>query len=113
MTRLTFATGAVAGAAVAALMIVPSSLSAEGDDLRQPEPPTHCADISCRVLPSAKSLQLERRLERRGFVCTGKARLSDSVIVDLDAGARVLPFDEAMQVGGEGVGWMRSYCSQP
>ena len=61
--------------------------------------PPVCTSIECQLLPSDEALRLESRLERRGYVCTGKARLSDSVVVDLDAGARLLPFDEAMGIG--------------
>lgn len=114
MTRLTFGTGALAGAAVAAVMVVPlvaadHEYEHPTDDLQRPG----CTSIECQLLPSEEALRLESRLERRGYVCTGKARLSDAVVVDLDAGARLLPFDEAMGIGSRGTGWMRSYCSQP
>lgn len=118
MTRLTFAAGALSGTAVTAVLVLPLAVLGpdthpDNDPPAASTPPASCSRIECKVLPSEQSLRLERRLESRGYVCTGKAHLSDSVIVDLLAGARVLPFDRALHVGQRGTGWLRSYCSQP
>jgi len=112
MTSLTFATGAVAGAAVVAALLVPR-IDSPADAAPRPQEPPVCDAIGCRYVPTPRSLTLEQRLERQGYRCTERARLSKSVIVDLETGAKVLPFDAAMRIGTRGTGWLRSYCSLP
>ena len=112
MTTMTFAAGAVAGAALVAAFLVPRIDPATDGPVVPRERPT-CHNIGCRFVPTAQSLTLEQRLETQGYRCTERARLSQSVIVDLETGAKILPFDTAMKIGARGTGWLRSYCSLP
>lgn len=112
MTTMTFAAGAVAGAALVAAFLMPR-IDPPADMIQAPLDPPVCHNIGCRFVATPQSLTLEQRLERQGYRCTEKARLSESVIVDLEAGARILPFDAAMKIGARGSGWLRSYCSLP